>query len=352
MNFDGLLAQSNQAMNPMASFSSAPPFNSGPCGTVFTKNLDQDPFFVSYAYENSRGGDLRHEYSVGGTGFSPEQMAEGRTAPAETGGPGPFIASYPHDISTVMADDMAEMGYFSSPTAIRTSPPFVIPSQMLNNVDHPCDPVTGPPSLTESPEVSQDGVLDSYYHSDGTVVAVAYRPSDIDMAPTKRKGSLPGGSQPSSRKRSAAAKFLDPGVGSSRFPVRALKPECTRATATRSKKYKCLLCSKGFDRQEHYKRHLISDTHRSMLEKADEKSPDPPPKKYKCPACNRSFNRHDNLKPHIKTHLMTEGKHRHNPSVTVEDSIRYGWEDMDPRIKPALLKADPRIKPALLKANL
>lgn len=292
------------------------------------------PSAMSYASLDMNGDTLPHEYSVSGINIYHEHAPEGRTlgagrminpkAPMD-GGSGRLVP-YPNDI------DETAMSY------LRPSPPFIIPSQMLRNVDSQGEPNTGP-SLAGSPEVANKSVISSYYQSENAVGAVEYTPVDTIAHTISSRRTR---ARYSSRNRSAGAKYLEQSTGS-RVPVSELK----RATATKSKKYKCNLCVKGFDRQEHYKRHQISDSHRAMVEKLEKKQPGPI-KTYSCRKCQRKFNRHDNLKPHIKTHLVTQGKHPRNDAVTVEESWEYGWEEIDDRCgkvrllpKPAPKRSEP-----------
>jgi hypothetical protein len=312
------------------------------CDRAFAEHLEcqgQDPYFIqpamSYASDNFNA-DLPHDFSVQRINYPPGPLTDVRTldlermthskAPAAVG-LGPTIQGYEPDEMTGMT--------FISPVALRSSPPFVLPSQTLRYVDSPGDTATIP-SLEGSPQLS---VIDSIFHSGGTLMGTSYgsseRRNDSDTISTKRTRSLYG-TYSGSRKRQASVKFLDQRMVNSRLAVR----ECTRATSTKSKKFKCPTCNSGFDRQEHYKRHLVSDTHRSLLAKSEMKSPEPEPKSYSCQMCGKPFNRHDNRQAHIKTHLPTEGKHHRQKLATVEESISFGWEELDSRINPALkLKA-------------
>lgn len=274
------------------------------------------PSAMSFDSVNISGDDIPHEYSVSSTQCFQAHLAEARA----------LEVLYPNDIGTVLPDETTQMAY------LRLSPPLMVPSQMPMHLNSQADP-NPDNSLTESPEVAQESVIDSYYQSEGTVVAVSYRPSNTHMTSTRRNRCLQK-FYPGSRNHPGNTKMLERSRGSSRFRVRALKPECTRATATISKKYKCLLCEKGFDRQEHYNRHLISKSHQDTLPESGKETPEPP-KVYSCLACGRQFNRKDNLKPHIKTHLLEEGKNHRGKAkilVTIEQSIRYGWAQLDPRI--------------------
>lgn len=294
------------------------------CEGAFAENLGrQDPYFMqppTYANDNFNA-DLPHEFSIDSINFSGLDRMANPKAPAAVGW-------YETGVIMPSPDETTDMT-FVSPIALRPSPPFVLPSQTLRYVDSDTTTILSPEG---SPELL---AIDSLYRSDGTLMGASYgsseRPNSSETVSTKRVKSLHR-THPGSRKRQASVKFLDQRIVNSRFAVR----ECTRATSTKSKKFKCLTCNSGFDRQEHYKRHLVSKTHRDLLATSEMKSPEPEPKSYLCQMCDKPFNRHDNRQAHIKTHLPTEGKHHRRELATVEQSISFGWEELDPRINPAL----------------
>lgn len=276
------------------------------------------PAASSYAALNINGSNLPYEYSESVLAFYQDEAADGRILGADPPmdvGSGQLI-SYPDDIGAAIPDEC--MVPF-------LHPPFVIPSQTLRNHDPRGDSLMNP-SPAQSLNDLRNRTFGSRDNTENAVGSAAYKSSDSVVSSEAVK---PRSSHKSHRMRNnlAGSKGLEQNIDTE-VTVRMLKP----TKATRFKKFKCLLCEKGFDRQEHYKRHQLSDSHRDMIKQSKRTVREPPVKKYSCQACARKFNRHDNLKPHIKTHLISEKKSSRNDPVTIEQSWEYGWEELDPRI--------------------
>lgn len=231
-------------------------------------------------------------------------------------GPGQLIA-YSNDIGAATPDDTV-MTYLR--------PPFIIPSQTLRDDDSHGETMTDH-SLVGSPRTARKPLVASYYDIEKPVVPVATKSDAIASSEIVRTRSVHKRYRVHHHMTSAKS-----GQQSTeeRIPFRILK----EAKATRLKKYKCNLCHKGFDRQEHYKRHQLSETHRNLMKECEKEVLEPLVKSYPCKKCGKTFNRHDNLKPHIKTHLSIAGKNSRNDPVTIAESWEFGWEELDPRITP------------------
>ena len=226
----------------------------------------------------------------------------------------------PYSSVAIMQNETADATYFCP----APPPPLVIPSQMVI----PLSDSISDSSPSGLPEEAREEVVDEYFQNDGTFVGVRYRPSSTSYHRSKQRNK--SNQKTSARSKvSSGGRYLGRSAGSGGTSVRALKPACTRATATKSKKHPCDLCSTGFDRLEHFKRHQISKSHRDM-EKELRRTLEPVPV-YPCRACPKTFNRRDNLKPHIKTHFVKDGKLPRNDVITMEQSEKYGWQEFDPR---------------------
>lgn len=276
------------------------------------------PPAISYASCFIDGSTVPCEHSGSGLGIYSTDAADVRILGADLPidvGLGQLIP-YPNEIGAVLPDELM-MSYLH--------PPFIIPSQTLRNMDSQGESITDP-SPAGSP-MARKPFCEPYHETENAVVVPAgYKPSDTIVS-SEMVGTRSPQKSHRTRNRPASDKHLQQNVDA-RFTLSAFK----EARATQKKKYKCSLCAKGFDRQEHYKRHQLSESHREMIAKSEKTEKKPPAKIYSCKACAKKFNRHDNLKPHIKTHLSTVGKSSRNTTVTIEQSWKYGWEDLDPRI--------------------
>lgn len=223
------------------------------------------------------------------------------------------VNPYSSNVSAVLPNEMADI------PLMHPTPPFIIPSQVL--MDHDSQPEPFPsPFLAELTEAAREEVIEAYYQREGAVGRVSWRPLN---GPISSHGTSTRRQRPRKTSRSGS-KCLE----------RTLKPLCTRATATKLKKHICALCNKGFDRHEHFKRHQISDAHRSKEAESEKRDLGPLSRTFPCPKCKHVFNRRDNLKPHILTHFVVEGKHPRNDEVTLAESEQFGWQEFDPRFSP------------------
>lgn len=281
------------------------------------------PSAMLYASVNFNGHAAPHEYPVSGLDFYQEDAPDVRTLGSDL----PIdvesrqLTAYPNDIGAVILDESA-ISYIH--------PPFIVPSQMLRNNDSQGESITDP-FLAGSSGVA-GAFRESHYETENTVVPAAeYKESGAIMSSRVNKTRSTQKSH-RIRNRSGDARSLQKNTDAmvAGIPFK-------NAIATRKKKYKCDQCAKGFDRQEHFKRHQISDSHRNMIAKSGKNRPKLE-KIFSCQACSKEFNRHDNLRPHIKTHLMTMGRNSRKDPVSVEQSWKYGWEDLDPRISAAEVK--------------
>lgn len=247
----------------------------------------------------------------------------------------------------------------------------VLPSQTemygSNSFKTFATPLDSPNSSTRSVSSYDHGVLSSrpedidstlgpkisYFKSDQKVLAVVVKRSDSsklwsdvdsDHNPLVRKKSKPA----AATKRSASQGNFDHWDSTHDCEILALKAECTAVTSHGSKKYLCNICPRGFDRQEHWRRHIITKTHRENLRKIDKNSLGEDPPTFPCRVCRREFNRQDNLKAHEIIHFPSKGKTRKVTPPTVEESLRLGFADIDPRINPNLKKSSrKKIRPHL-----
>lgn len=193
----------------------------------------------------------------------------------------------------------------------------------------------------------------SYFKSDQKVLAVVVKRSDSsklwsdvesDHTSLVQKKSKPA----ATAKQSSSQGNFDHWDPTNDCEILALKTECTAVTSHGSKKYLCNICPRGFDRQEHWRRHIITKTHRENLRKVDKNSLGEDPPTFPCRVCRREFNRQDNLKAHEIIHFPSKGKTRKITPPTVEESLRLGFADIDPRINPNLKKSSrKKIRPHL-----
>lgn len=276
------------------------------------------PAATSYASLNIDGNTVPCGYSESVLAFYQDEATDARILGADLpmDGGSEQLISYPNDIDAAIPDE--SMVPF-------LHPPFIIPSQTLKNHDSQGVSITNP-SPANSPEDLRNPIFGSRYDTESAVVSAAYKSSNrILRSETVR----PRSSHRSHRMRNhlAGGKCLEHNIDTE-VTVRMLKP----TKATRFKKFKCLLCEQGFDRQEHYKRHQNSERHQKLIENFEKPVKELPVKMFPCRACGKTFNRHDNLKPHIRTHFSSEMKSSRNKPVTIQQSWQYGWEELDPRI--------------------
>ena len=316
--FDDQLAPN---CNPMASFPSArfPFFENEEASIDLSESLRPDecvaPSAMPYVSLIINGNTLPYELSVSGLNIYQEDVADEMTLEADLPvGSGQLIA-YPKDIGAVLPDESV-MTYLRAP--------FIIPSQTLRNNDSQGVCITDP-SLASSPDIERKHIYESHQENETTAVPERYKSSDT-IASSEIVSTRSVQKRFRRRNRvSGGAKIFEQNMDTR---VHWLKP----AMATQKKNYRCLTCAKGFDRQEHYKRHQNSDIHRKMMEESGKKVSEPPVKMYSCPKCFKKFNRHDNLRPHFKTHLLTVGRNARNKPVDIAESWKFGWEELDPRI--------------------
>lgn len=144
---------------------------------------------------------------------------------------------------------------------------------------------------------------------------------------------------PSRKTRRNQTCYDDTSLPRNRVPKIRLEVVKPRA----EKPHICNLCKIGFDRQEHLTRHNRSDAHRDKQKAHGITVLEPAPQQYRCRFCDKAFGRSDNVKPHEKTHLHADEKARRNTQVSIEESIRRGMWDIDPRINPDLKEAKRRV---------
>lgn len=282
------------------------------------------PSTLLYASLNVIKSTMPREYSKSDLKFYQDDAANVKVIRADLPidvGTGHMIA-YPDDIGAIIPDESV---------MVFLHPPFVIPSQIVRNHDPQGESITDP-FPANLPEDLRQASFESQ-HEIEIPVAAEHRPSDA-MVSSELIGARPPHRARRMRNRSNSMNNFQHNLDTS-FTFGGYK----EARATRKKKFKCSLCATGFDRHEHFKRHQITDIHRKMIEEtkqtveeAKQTVKEPPVKKHICKACGKAFNRHDNLKPHIKTHLSSEGKCSRNRPVTIQESWKYGWEELDPRI--------------------
>lgn len=235
-----------------------------------------------------------------------------------------------------------------NPNPSSSSPQTILPSQTLVS---PCGPLSGPvtpPELapkekerTSSPKYAISPMthkIDSYYQSDRKVLAVVVKPARLAKA-SLNASAQKGNSKlrtTGPRKCSPSDQDFDQWNSNDSYEIKTLKAECTSVESHKSKKYLCEICPQGFDRQEHWKRHEKTATHREKLKKLDKARLGPEPPMYYCRVCKKGLNRHDNVKPHEESHLPSSGKTRRHTPIPIEKSLELGMGDMDPRINPDL----------------
>lgn len=111
--------------------------------------------------------------------------------------------------------------------------------------------------------------------------------------------------------------------------------ELTSVKIETCKRFLCGPCSMGFDRIEHLERHEVSNYH--VINFAAEGMPlnRPLSPVFFCPMCDQSFSRQDNLRPHLLRH-MGKGPRARLRQVSIDESIRMGLQDIDPRLHPLI----------------
>lgn len=245
----------------------------------------------------------------------------------------------------------------SSPTTILPSQTLVCPSTPTANVatyfgtpaniDVDTSPFPSPTLLPMTPTR-----IESVYQRDQKILAVVSQRSarkKSDYGLLGNSPSLPR--QGSSRRKSTASKKEAASYGypehkshNNEYETRLLVPECIAAPSIESKNHTCKMCHQGFDRLEHYKRHIGSTAHRTMLENLNEGRLEslPPKRLWYCRVCEKAFNRSDNVKPHERTHLHPEGKRGKHRRISVEESLSFGLGDIDERINGKIKTATRR----------
>ena len=241
----------------------------------------------------------------------------------------PFVLGQEHVFGSFYDDFGFDDPNPSSPQTVLPAQTMVYPSNSLSGLAQDNETLSLYEYRTTSPDTHK---IDSYYQSDRKVLAVVVKPSIS--------------AQKSKRKRSSSERDFDQWGSTSSYEIKTLKAECTTVESHKSKKYLCEICPQGFDRQEHWKRHEKSATHREKLKMMDEARLGPDPPMYYCRVCGKGLNRHDNVKPHEESHLPSRGKTRRHTPIPVERSLELGMGDMDPRINPDL-KKKPRKKARL-----
>lgn len=217
-------------------------------------------------------------------------------------------------------------------------PGLTTPSERTNNVEHL-------PSY-DYPIIPDSQKIDSYHKSDRKVLAVVVKGSRhsklSDQSNQERHHSIRRGNSrlksTGSRKHPSSDRDFDQWGANGNYEFKNIIAECTTVESHKSKKYLCEICPQGFDRQEHWKRHEKTATHREKLKKMDKARLGPDPPMYYCRVCQKGLNRHDNVKPHEESHLPGNGKTRRHTPIPVERSLELGMGDMDPRINPDLKK--------------
>ena len=292
--------------------------------------------------------------------------------------PGPLTLERPSADTTALAFDFnlstspnfaAHQAEFSgisylSESALPSSPLTILPSQTLVRPETPAanldTPFESPSKMSRasspagSPELPRKlHPIDSYYHSDRKVVAVSFKSSDDnkyseipwqESSPLEHKQNptMTRPKQADSRRQSSHTRNWSQADSSTGYLTRELKTDCVAAKAAKAKKYPCDICPHlGFDRLEHRTRHIESKAHYEM-EKKLRKVPRAEPKRYPCHVCDKPLTRQDNMKQHLRTHLS--GKNKAKSTLSIEDSIKYGLQHLDPRLNPDVLKKTPRKK--------
>lgn len=108
----------------------------------------------------------------------------------------------------------------------------------------------------------------------------------------------------------------------------------TTVTRETAKPFYCVPCKRGFDRLELLVRHKGTQTHARNLAAEGIPLDQPPRPAASCPLCESAFTRHDNLRPHMLRHMGYANHQTRTMKISVEDSIRMGYGDIDPRCAP------------------
>ena len=267
-----------------------------------------------------------------------------------------FFPSQEHNYEPFICSqgDLSNMGLVdpnpssSSPQTILPSQTLVYPSTSFLGLTTPFEPMNTTENFIsyDYPVLSDSNKIDSYYKSDKKVLAVVIKPPRY---PKMSHSTFPERNQPTrrgssrlkpvgSRKHPSSDQDFDQWGSNSNYEIKELEVECTTVESHKSKKYLCEICPQGFDRQEHWKRHEKTATHREKLKKMDKARLGPDPPMFYCRVCQKGLNRHDNVKPHEESHLPSNGKTRRHTPIPVERSLELGMGDMDPRINPDLKK--------------
>ena len=229
----------------------------------------------------------------------------------------------------------------NSPPTVAPQETFVCPNPSQVPSTPTCQPLEAAfatPTIKSEPGTSESETDDSF----SPCSLLPERESSVAYASVikKRESSIFVGTQPSIRRSSRSASRRAKRKSTTRIQDSKYGIECD--VIPKDKPYWCVTCKMGFDRPEHYYRHLKSTKHCAQCIKLG-MAPEKSVELHKCevPKCKAVVTRGDNLKPHYqKTHFYDVYKEKdgrkvqvkkRNIWVSVEDAVRLGKGHWDPR---------------------